>query len=289
MPTHHRKKAPAHKTKAQPRRPATLAARFRPPNQYIDFYGDSGTSAPSQHIAVLAGDGAPTMQSGYAKWQVIDRPLHRGLTVFQGYDPISMSFPIRFISWDQQGLRDDDGAGAVIERNIWALEKMAGVNLMHGDPPPVVYLSTYNANGDAIPLIPFQLQLANTRNVPQAFRSKNPWPWIIQSLVWDPNPQRNANGYRIRQDATVTTMYWSGLGAAPSSAALRKKGAKRRSSAFRSRVGADTPLEIAAAVGTPDRVRLADAIRGFPQNHRLHLRSNHQKIAHGAVVRVPEV
>lgn len=145
---------------------------------------------------VLAGDSPPRITAGYAKFDTVDRPQREGLTVFTGYDPIQMEVAIRFEAVIE-------GAGLDIERDCALLERMAGRGNFEGagiGSPPVVRVSTTNAKGEIVPLIPRGYQWS--RQNPSAPL------WRIAGIEWDdsvPNGVlRNTAGNRIRQVATVT-------------------------------------------------------------------------------------
>jgi hypothetical protein len=245
------------------------------------FYGQSFFDAATSHkFDCLAGDSAPTIVGGYAKWQVVDRPLQRGLTTFQGYDPMSISLSLRFIRLDDRGgWIKDDPAGMTIEKQIEVLEWMAGESIEAG-PSPLVWVSTFNAAGKTAPLIPYEYQ-ATTKNVPRIFGGGDDTPWIVTALAWDTNAIRNEGGLRIRQDATVTLQYYS-VPSYTGNAFARTK-ARR----VTSRPGLDTALLIARSLPTPNAPSLATQLLHFPQNAHLHLRSVNQKIKHGRKVYVP--
>jgi len=174
---------------------------FKPPYgraQTVTFAGTltNGTDFVAHSFYALAGDGAPTVTSGWAKWAVIDRPQRVGMTVLQGYDPLVMSIPIRF---DQ--VAHDTADGNSIEEDTQILEWMAGRGILYsgspfspalGDSPLVTVIAADNS-GNPIPLVPLQYQGAGIN-------------WVITDLAYDQNPLRNAGGHRIRQDVTVTLL-----------------------------------------------------------------------------------
>lgn len=253
------------------------------PNRNITFYGQA-FSDPSNNLRfdVLAGDMPPRIVGGYGKWQVIDRPLRRGLTVFQGYDPISMEVHVRFIRFDSSGSwLQDNSAGLAIEEDIGRLEWMSGEGWELG-PPPLVWLTTFDGSGNTIPLIPFEYQ-TTTPSVPKFFGGGDSDAWVVVGLAWDENPIRNAGAYRIRQDATVTVQFYSSLTSPPT----RGKTARPKGKTVVSRAGADTALKIARQQPTTAAPVLAVAIKNAPQNKRLQLRSINTPIKHGKKVYIP--
>lgn len=151
-----------------------------------------GTLRQSAGFHVLAGDDAPSIVAGYAKFEVVDRDSRTGLTHFTGYDPVTMSVPIRFEAFK-------DGAGADIERDIAILERMAGRGNFEGSsigPPAVIRVTTTDNTGQVVPLIPKNYQ----------WSPQNPSgpSWRVAGIDWEAGPSRNRAGNRIRQLATVT-------------------------------------------------------------------------------------
>jgi hypothetical protein len=145
----------------------------------------------------LAGDEPPRIIAGYAKFDTVDRPQREGLTVFTGYDPIQMEVPLRF-----ENIRGG-GGGLDIERDCALLERMTGRGNFEGagiGSPPVVRVSTTNARGEIVPLIP--------RGYQWSLQNPSAPLWRITNLDWDQSVPdgvlRNSAGNRIRQKVTVT-------------------------------------------------------------------------------------
>lgn len=255
------------------------------PNKYISFYAEDFFTATDNHsFAVLAGDTPPTIVGGYGKWQTIDRPLRRGLTVFQGYDPMSMQVAVRFIKFNpiDGSWQKDAGVGATIETEIAILEWMGGESITTG-PSPLVYLATHNGQGQAVPLIPFEYQ-PTLPNQPAAFGYGNAQPWIVTGLEWG-EAIRGEHGYRIRQDATVTVQYYQAPGGTQKTS--QQSRSRPKAVTVVSAPGADTCLKIARLQPTRNAPELARTIKNAPQNKDLHLRSVTQVIKHGKKVVVP--
>jgi hypothetical protein len=163
-----------------------------------------------QDFSVLAGDEPPRITGGYADFSVEDRPERVGITVFDGYGPIVMEVPIRF-----EGLMND--GGEAIEANIAKLERMAGRGNFPGasvGPPPIIHVSTTNAAGYAIPLIPLNYQKHE--------KNPNAPSWRIIGIDWDSNPLRDDGGRRVRQLAVVTLQQHTKITLATRSAAGRR-------------------------------------------------------------------
>lgn len=264
--------------------------------QSIEFYAELATNpAENEVLRVLAGEGAPTVTGGYAKHNVIDRPQRIGLTVLQGYDPISLKVPVLFTTLTQDGSWDaGEDAGLHIEIDCQKLEWMAGRGVgsvaATGDPP-IVFATTTDAHGTTVPLIPFNWQQTSGK-VNGHLSDPFPSPWVISDLTWDENPIRNTHGYRTRQAATVTLLEKTQTAedAATSAAqrATNTKGSKGKTTTFVSRAGADTCLLIAKAKGARDIARAGEEIK--KANPGLHIRSaSRSVIKHNTRVKVPVV
>lgn len=166
---------------------------------------------------VYAGDTAPTVVGGYAKIDIVARTERTGLSVFQGYDPITLSIPIRFESDDVSpgGTRE----GQQVEDDIKKLERMAGRGEFPGaavGTPAIVRISTTNADSNPMPLIPSNY--AWDRND----TANSPVYWI-GNIEWDDDPWRNTSGNRIRQLATVTAIQYVSPRPDAHSLAVREK------------------------------------------------------------------
>jgi hypothetical protein len=252
--------------------------------RYIHFFGEAFSNATFNFsFDVLAGDTPPTIVDGYAQWAPAALPLRVGLIVYTGRSPVAMQVAVRFMQFDSYGSwLTDDTAGLAVEKQIELLEWMAGESIQVG-PSPLVYLSTYDGNGNTTPLIPFEYQTV-TSNVPAIFGGGDAAPWVVTALAWDPDPVRTANYYRIRQDATVTLTLYNAPAGASSTPNLPRPKAIR----VTSRPGADTALTIARSVPSNDVPKLAAAIMVAPQNAQLRLRSVNYPIAYGKTVYVPD-
>lgn len=156
----------------------------------------------SDALHVYAGDTAPTVMGGYAKIDVVARTERTGLSIFQGYDPITLSIPIRFEADDVNV--NGDRKGQQVEDDIKKLERMAGRGEFGGaavGPPPLVRISTTGSNSRPIPLIPSNYAWD------QDDVGNSPIYWI-GNIDWDDDPWRNESGNRVRQLATVTAIQY---------------------------------------------------------------------------------
>jgi hypothetical protein len=168
-----------------------------------------GILKTGEQLAVHAGDQPPTIKTGYAKYDVVPVPGRVGVSRFLGYDPIEIDIPVQFENYAAE-------LGATIENDIKALERMAGRGDYPGaaiGPPAVIRVSVTDNNGNIVPLIPANYQWS---------RKNTDAPlWRISAISWDAGALRNANGYRVRQTATVTVTQYTPLVFAVRSVARR--------------------------------------------------------------------
>jgi hypothetical protein len=166
-------------------------------------------------FSVMAGNEAPRIVAGYQKLAVVSRPSIVGLTVFDGYDPITMEIPIRFEGRDGDGLEN--------ENDIRTLEAMAGrgPDSVHGrGPAPILHVSASTPDGkNRVPLIPSHYQ--------RDLENKTGPLWRIAGIEWDANPLRNRAGNRVRQLAVVTVQEYTRLSLLSRSATARSKAKKK--------------------------------------------------------------
>jgi hypothetical protein len=140
----------------------------------------------------LAGDSAPSISGGYAKLGTLDRPERVGLTTFDGYDPITLTIPVRFEAFVS-------GDSASLEQQMSVLERMAGRGALSGagiGPPPVVRVTVTGAAGAVVPLIPSAYQSTPQNPSAPLYR--------VAGVDWDGEPIRDFYGQRLRQLATIT-------------------------------------------------------------------------------------
>lgn len=244
-------------------------------NIYLSFQGIGFSTGATRSFDVICGQNPPTITGGYAKWTVLARPLQRGLTFLDGYDPATMTVNVIFGQWGLQGWKIDDNTAQKVEKDIGSLEWMGGSNFVSG-PSPVVYVFSHSSQGGDTDLVPPQY-----RGV----------PWIVTRLDWG-TAYRNSSGSRVWQEATVTLQNYLNLGKPPAADTSTTGGY------FISKPGRDTPLLIAGApsVNSPtvDHSVLAGRICQDPKNNpcksttiRLQRKSVYFKIRHGVAVFVP--
>jgi hypothetical protein len=230
-------------------------ASIAPPagNVTLTWQGVGFSSGKPQSFEVTCGKNPPTITAGYAQWAPLKRPLQRSLTIFQGYDPAQMTVNVIFGRWNSQtGWATDDATGQSIEADIATLEWMAGRGITSG-PPPIVYVWSYNSSGgDLIP-------------APYASTKAKPFPWIISSAPQWGTAIRNANMYRVWQEATVTLENYLNLGKTP------PPDQNTKGSYVVSRRGMNTALLIAGSKGIDspleDHRKLAERILGQAKNN----------------------
>lgn len=248
---------------------------------YLVFTGVGFETRRQRHFQALAGSQPPTITGGYAVWKPVRRPLARALTIFTGYDPAQMTVQIVFGQWANGGWQTDTQSGQDVEANIAVLEWMGGSNFQTG-PSPVVYVTCPSPAGGQTDLIPPPYQSAPGR----------PYPWIVTGVQWG-TAYRNATGFRVWQEATVTLQNYLNTGAPPRAHMTAHGGY------FVSEPGRDTPLLIAAApsVSSPiaDQQIVARRITSDPHNNpckdnpRLNLQGKGLRfvVRHGVPVYVP--
>lgn len=265
----------------------TLAASTRAPAgvlQAITFAGsltDAAGQSSAHSFVVLAGDGAPTVTGGFAKWQVVDRPQIVGTTVLQGYDPITLVVPILFDEVAYPSVNQ----GRALEDDIQILEWMGGRGQLYSNSPfspafgdsPLITLVTADSSGTPTPLVPASYQAL---------------VWVITGIDYDPNPLRARNGHRIRQAVTVTlTQHVSGpfdtAADSPATRAASRAGNANKTFTVTVKAGLRTYQQIAtrSAHNTAAAARIRDAnanTKGISS-----VRSVNADLPLGAKVKVP--
>jgi hypothetical protein len=221
-------------------------------NGYLTFQGASFSGATPQGtpFTVLCGANPPQITDGFALWQTLSLPLRRGLTVFQGYDPLTMTVDLIFGIAAAGGWDQSDSAGEANEQNIQYLEWLAGATT-HTGPPAIVKLFGYGPDGQQNALIPQPYQgLA----------------WVISALEPGKTIKNASGALRIYYEVTVTLTNYLNVGPGPSIGPTAAGGAYVTATR-----GRDTPLKIAASSKvnspTPDQSILAGRICSAPQNN----------------------
>lgn len=153
---------------------------------------------PHYEVEVLLGDGAGNPTGGYGGWAKISRDRRRGLTEWQGNDPLEIDIPILFENW---------AVGTSLEPDILQLEKMAGLGNEGGGEPP---LMTFNSGGV----------------ISHDFHDAPKHDWVISNIVWG-DAVKNDFGNRVRQIATVTVTQYISDDVLSSSSAKKRKNSKK--------------------------------------------------------------
>lgn len=159
-----------------------------------------GIMKTGEFLNVHAGENPPTVTAGYAKYDTVDVPGRLGISRFLGYDPIAISIPIQFEGYTVPG------AGAVIERDIQVLERLAGRGDYPGaalGPPAVVRVSATDSHGNIVALLPPDYQWSHAHQNAPLFR--------ISGIAWEASALRTSTGNRVRQSATVTVTQYTPL------------------------------------------------------------------------------
>lgn len=247
------------------------------PLGYIAFQGDGwgqtpGKPGPSHPIVVLCGDSQPVITDGTAIWGNIPRPLLRGLSIFQGYNPTVMTIDLRFGQFTS-GWDISPAAGTQTEDyDIHWMRWMAGEGFAVG-PSPIVYVSSYGV----YPSQPNHL-------IPAEWQGPTV-PWVISGLTWG-TAYRNKGGDRVWQEATVTLMQYLSVQNKPPPQTSAQAGYY-----FLATPARNTALKIANATSSHATLSQNEAFAGLiisaSQNASLSLRSIRQKLKVGAKVYIP--
>lgn len=135
-------------------------------------------------VVAIRGVTPPKLESGNAKWEVVDRPKRRGATQYVGTDPYRVTVSLMFDFWSESGHGIWSDV-ATMNEQMFALENLRREK---GFRPPIVHVK------GALPV-----------------RGVN--DWVIENLIWGDNViwERFSAGnivkeYRLRQDVTVTLL-----------------------------------------------------------------------------------
>jgi hypothetical protein len=228
-----------HQTAAQEIQERGLPAPSVSESQQIGFFGHTQTGE-KRVVVVLAGEGAPTPTEGWVKIAKVPRFQRVAFTIPEGYEPYGLTVPIQFEAMVKTKERKD------LEQDITNLEWMAGrtPNPPEGEvkgEPPYVEIYTVNSEGQQIPLVPRSFQ-------GEPGRSQQ---WYLTNIAFDPNPERDTGGARLRQKATVTlTEIVSTPSALSRNRQAREQVKKKYETVFSSEAD-NTVRRIAVAFGIP--------------------------------------
>jgi len=155
-------------------------------------------------VSALCGDDPPKITDGYAKWNVIDRPLRQGVTVPAGFNPAQMAISLRLGIWDGRfnhgGWDVSADAAQAVETMVDDLHWMAGGNFEAG-PSPIVRVKSLTGRGNN-----------QTFLVPRQYWGVG---WVINGGIEWGNSLRHRNGSRLYQEATFTLLGYTSLGGHP--------------------------------------------------------------------------
>jgi hypothetical protein len=230
-------------------------------------------------IIVPAGKGAPTLTDGWAQIQMINRARHVAFTLATGYNPIAMDIPMRFDA-TITGL-----TAAQVERDNQVLLWLAGRGKLYANgshpgqgTPPIVQITSFDSHGRATNLIPADFH----SDAPNDLR------WLISRLQYDPNPMRNAQGDRIRQDVVVSVVEYVAAPGAPASPRQRQK-ARATASEFKTfltTTAASTVQTVCLDHGITSAKNM-QAVLAHNQQVGLRVRSILQLLPVGTRIQVP--
>lgn len=123
----------------------------------------------------MSGDTPAQITGGYGGWDVVNRPKRKGLTQWNGKDPMRLQLPIMFDGW-----MDRDSQEIPISRLHRMSLPPAGVK--QGEPPIVA------VGGNGVPHSGIER-------------------WVIENLLWGTNvlwdKDRSGSMSRMRQDCVV--------------------------------------------------------------------------------------
>ncbi|MGH3415555.1 MAG: hypothetical protein ACRDSS_03730 [Actinocrinis sp.] len=267
---------------------------FTPQQTYV--FAGRAPDGNGYTFRVLAGYGGPKITQGWAKVNVINRPLRLGYTIPDGYDPWQMGLPVQFEARTDQAT-GHPAISANLELDIQKLEWMAGRGRLYGHAqghtdvgpatgmPPLVNVASLNGAGNVTNLIPANLHLVD---------------WVITNIDYDNTAPimsagmsggviRDRTGDRVRQAATVTLLQYIASPGADNSPASRQRarGTAKGFKAFKATAALDTIHKI-VRYATAGKASEADiqTVVAFNRD-RLHVRSAAQKLRRGTVVRIP--
>lgn len=122
-------------------------------------------------VRVLRGHTPASVTGGYGGWTQVPRPRRKALTQWDGGAVYEVTFSVLF-----DGIFDGSGS---VEDDIAKLEKLAR-SPGPGVEPPVVTVDA---------------------GIPHANLK-----WVIEDLQWEPNPEYNPKGDRIRHECTIVLL-----------------------------------------------------------------------------------
>jgi len=142
--------------------------------------------ANSVTLECFAGDGGPVITGGAGGYEAVPRPGKRPLTVFRGFEPLTIDFPLMFDGWGEPWDDPEDGP-TEIEKMCRELERMAGfrtgMDKSSDDRPSPVWVRSH--------LLP--VGMADSL-------------WVITNIAETSALREGPKGNRVRWAVTVT--FW---------------------------------------------------------------------------------
>jgi hypothetical protein len=123
-------------------------------------------------LEVLLGETSPKITDGYANWSVIDRPKRKGITQYQGRNPVQQTIPVIFDGWVDDESQED---------SILLMESFAEAGDL-AEPPKITL---------------------------QGHALRKDLTWIITAISWDDNnaiweDAGGNNPFRVRLSGVIT-------------------------------------------------------------------------------------
>jgi hypothetical protein len=133
---------------------------------------------PDLRVQALLGATPPKITGGYGGWTQQERPHRRGLYWWQGPDALTLEISILLDGWATK--ESDPWHQDSVEDDMYALERMAGVDAKPNVQPPFVKI--YGS-------------------VPTHCLTKR---WVLNGIAWDDQVIRSNMGIWLRQGATLS-------------------------------------------------------------------------------------
>src|SRR3954468_19046204 len=94
----------------------------------ITFVADRLRDRDAAQVSCWIGDGGVRIVGGFGGWDTRPRPRKTALTLWEGYEPLTLEIPVIFLTRN----RNDFAAGREVEAELVNLGMMAG----RGEPTP---------------------------------------------------------------------------------------------------------------------------------------------------------
>jgi hypothetical protein len=251
----------------------------------------AGSNPEHQHVLeeeyalnAICGTEGVKITGGWGKWKIVGRPQRVGITVLEGYDPMTVTIPLII-----------DKAGASVESEIAILEWLGGRGRLFKHRPgyagqgdtPLIELYSTNGSEQQTALVPRILQ----------DEGKSEIRFVVSNIEYDICGReyiqaiRNKQFERIRQAATVTLLQYEGaMGNSLDSPANRKNVNRQLKNDFvwvTTRKGMDSFKTIAKAYNKHQHANIAKAAREIQKANPKLGASVDKKFRIGIRVKVP--